>query len=185
MSVSTMDDSAGVVTPDIDGQLNGVLPIFVKDFDIKNANGYSLSDYQISLHISKTIGNGRIKGLQKIRGLWRIYLKSNEAKTELVSKGISIDNKKLPLYTDNPYAANTKDPSDERIKVTVRDYRMSASTEPILKFCRDHGIEPTSPIKNGHIRTSGGFLTEMENGEKFFYVKKMRSKQTLSQGIPS
>ncbi len=171
----------GQNTRDIKDNPLGNTPLFIKASDLMDAKGYRMTDYDIYEEISQTIGKGKVKGIQNIRGLWRCYMKNFEAKMELKSKGLTIGGKKVQFHFDNPFAANITGPDQKRTKVTIRGYPMSAAEEPIITFLDKHKIKPESSIKDGYMRDRSGKLTAVQNGSRFSYAD---SKGIESNPLP-
>ncbi len=82
--------------------------------DIGNINGYVLGK-----KITENIGSGNCNCIQPVKGLWRIYITNEQAKAELVKKGLNVDGKNIRVYPTNPLRTGTlaaiADGSDENI----------------------------------------------------------------------
>ena len=162
-----MEDQTQATTP----MLNGVTPLFLKDSELKLANdGQRVKNYDILDYIEESVGKGKTHGIQRIGGVWRIYMKKEEDKIELRTKGITVGNRLIRFFSENPFATHSETPDDKRIKVKIHGYPMSADNAPITTFCERHKVKPVGPVKEGLIRSRGGFLTDVHDGSKFLYV---------------
>ena len=74
--------------------------------------------------------------LQRVRGLWRIYLDNQEDRELLLSSTLVLRNKSVNFYTRNPrYAFKEK---TDTTKVRVKDIPLSADDGQITKALEDH-----------------------------------------------
>ena len=74
--------------------------------------------------------------LQRVRGLWRIYLDNQEDRELLLSSTLVLRNKSVNFYTRNPrYAFKEK---TDTTKVRVKDIPLSADDGQIIKALEDH-----------------------------------------------
>ncbi len=153
-------------------KLSGITPLFIRNSELTNANnGKYVKGYEVYEAVVDTVGNGMTDGIQRQGALWRIYPRTVMAKTELQTRGITVNEKNIRLFSDNPFATNASSPDDKRVKVTIHGYPMSGDNGPILTFCEKHNVVPCSPIKDGMLRTRRGHLTDCKDGSKFFYVE--------------
>ncbi len=153
-------------------ELNGVTPLFLKDSELRRLNGGTqVKNYDILSMIVDEIGNGKTHGIQRCGGLWRIYMKTVDDRTELLSHGISVGERKLNFFSENPFSANSSRPSDKRTKVKIHGYAMSGDNAPILTFLEKHNVKISSDVKDGMMRTARGHLTDVYDGTKFMYVE--------------
>ena len=71
-----------------------VLPVFIRDRDFVVTQRKELSLFEMSQLVSDCI-----EGCQKIGALWRIYFKTNEARTKILTEGITVGDQLLCLVT--------------------------------------------------------------------------------------
>ncbi|CAC5383484.1 unnamed protein product [Mytilus coruscus] len=72
-----------------------------------------------------------IIGLQRIRGLWRIYLDCESEREHLISKGVEIRGKKVNVYSRNPRV--TIHENIDNVRLRVKDVPLSADDGQILR----------------------------------------------------
>ncbi|VDI23331.1 Hypothetical predicted protein [Mytilus galloprovincialis] len=72
-----------------------------------------------------------IKGLQRIRGLWRIYLDDEKKRELLVSNGLELRGGSVLVYSRNPRVRSYENSTD--IKIRVKDIPLSADDGQILR----------------------------------------------------
>ena len=63
--------------------------------------------YKLCVAINHVIPN-EIKAAQQIRGLWKIYLTTQDAKETLVRNGFRFNNNHVKIYTYDPFTQQTK-----------------------------------------------------------------------------
>ena len=93
-------------------------PLYMKNSDIQLSNQARITDYDIMTNITKQIGDG-LHCLQLERNLWRLYLKSKEARNKLLTEGLNLSSITVSLYDTNPYSAGITHPTQKTLKVRV------------------------------------------------------------------
>ncbi len=160
-----------------------ILPCFLFTSETGKIDGYSLSRI-----ICETSGNNTLKCVQETKNLWRIYCKTQEARTKLTSHGISYQGKYIKVYSQNPYVTgalnagllNDESEQVEMIKVTLKDLYVSVSNEDVMHFLRDIlRLTVTSEIQTGYYRDGRGGLTSLENGDRIIWIHPDQLKHPL------
>ena len=126
-------------------------PIFIKiyDFNRKNDIGESFG-YELCQAVARVIGNTNVDGVQQVRSLYRIYVKSKEARVKLlVRTSVAVLGKVIPLYDSNPYLTGSTKFNQHREKVTLKDIPMAVSNDDVMKSLKNLGIEIIGSIKWG------------------------------------
>ncbi|CAG2188944.1 unnamed protein product [Mytilus edulis] len=132
--------------------MSGVKPVFVQEIDVFG----SLTDrvttktlYLTNVEMYQTLGYSvearSIIGLQRIRGLWRIYLDCETARDHLICKGVEIRGKKVNIYSRNPRVTTHED--IDTVRIRVKDVPLSADDGQILR-----ALEEKSCIIMNHFR---------------------------------
>ena len=124
---------------------------------------------QMALACDKSIPGG-IYGTQKIKGLWRIYTWSREARDQLLIKGITINRIHVAVFDTNP---NIVDNSTETVKLIIGNVPMSvanAEIEKILKSMSD--VSFRSKLFDESYRDEDGKLTSFKSGRRYVYIQK-------------
>jgi ribA/ribD-fused uncharacterized protein len=86
-----------------------IQPIFIKDKDYKDIN-IPISDYAICKATARIVGESLVEGVQKVRGLWSMYVKSIDSRVNLLLKGsITVNGQAIQVYDENPFI-NQKGP---------------------------------------------------------------------------
>ena len=125
--------------------------------------------------IGRKIDATHLKGLQRIRGLWRIYLDNIQDKVTLLTHGVPLRNKVVPVLSTNPNRLDGEDTT----KVRVKNLPLSVDDGVITRALTLLGIEVISHFRE-KLRVDQK-LTNCETGDRIVIVKS----STLSAPLPS
>ncbi len=79
---------------------NDVEPLYLKHSDLPTKD---LKAYDICLAMSNKIGAGKVDGAQRIKNIWRLYLKDNKSRNDLFTKQtIIVGGKIIHIFDKNP-----------------------------------------------------------------------------------
>lgn len=145
-----------------------VEPLFLQQKDIPAS--VSVRSLDISLEASKAVGREHFLGSQNVRGIWRLYTKSREKRLELLTKGISLQGKSIPIYEANPRVTNVDNPSVQVEKVVIKDLPISISNDEVKAFLQNKGLNLTSEPRYSKDRDEDGKLTSFLNGDRYVYA---------------
>jgi len=117
----------------------------------------------------KTAGRGTIRGAQRIRGLWRIYVKKQCAREKLLLEGFVFRGVQVPLLDANPYALSGEQ-DHPTTKLWIGDIPLSASDKDIESALVAKGCQLRSKLRNELARDRDGKLTQWETGRRFVFI---------------
>ena len=117
-------------------------------------------------------GIGEVDGAQCIRGLWRIYCKSQEARLALLTEKIHLRGVTLDVYDKNPYVK----PEGDSTYLMIHDIPLSYDNREIIRWLETHGFPPASPVYYQHARDEIGKLTNFKTGSRYVFIKGDVSK---------
>jgi len=96
-----------------------VKPIFLKDEDVFGSHKSERSIWLTNVEIYKAIGDKVqpqcIKGIQRVREMWRIYMDNEEDRQSLLVQGINLRGRQIPLHLQNPHNPSRYQPDTIRI----------------------------------------------------------------------
>lgn len=116
----------------------------------------------------KTISASIVKGIQKIGGLWRIYLSDQPSRIELISNGLHIRNASIAVFDTNPFLhAN----NENHIRVLIKDIPLSVHDNTILTEFQNRKLKVSGKLILQRLRVDGK-LTECLTGDRVLYVEK-------------
>ena len=157
--------------------VTSVAPVFIKDSDIGDP---TMTPYEMSNAVITVTSSSKLEGVQKINGLWRIYVKDRVTRLELFCKEkLRVGSKFVNLYDKNPYSSQQQVSSGQRIpqapqnndKLTIRNLPLSVSNDEIKRMLEDNDVHLVSSIKYGCIRDPQGQLTSYKSGDRYVYVR--------------
>lgn len=159
-------------------------PIFFKELDFQEASASTtdsspkskLTTYEVCEAVSRMIGPGKIDGAQApdpaIKGgVWRLYLRSKQARTELLLRAdLRLKDITVPLYDLNPNATGQSSIEDLKEKITIKYLPISVSNDELQKFLDNKGVTLTTDIKYAKARDKNGKLTEYKTGDRYCFA---------------
>lgn len=160
-----------------------IKPVYIKNSEIQQDRSNRISDFEMyeSLHLK--VGDD-IHWIQLERDLWRVYLKTKEARSLLVVEGFELRNISVQVYYSNPYSTGASGPDDKVMKITICGLPLSVDDSAVLEMlCKfDINIENIkSAIKYENIRHPITHrMTNVLNGNRFLYIVPLLSGKSLS-----
>lgn len=153
-----------------------VKPVFIKEMDIFGTREVPkemwLNHVELYRAIADAVPIEQLTGLQRVRGMWRIYLDSQESRDRLVTAGIVVRHKSIKIYASNPnipyYVGN-----EDTTLVRVKNVPLSAFDGQIKRDLELKGCEILSMYRE-RLRVDG-FLTNCETGDRIVTVRKLSS----------
>ena len=134
----------------------------------------STPGFLICREIEKVTGKGTIVGVQKLRGLYRVYTKTLKVRNMLLSKGFSVNGVFIALIDTNPRSGkreNEEIEEKENIRIIVGNLPYSISPAEIRNALSEvEGVELRSPLYDETYRDDNGFLTLFKTGRRFVYA---------------
>ena len=128
-------------------------PVFLKEKDIPNATNERPSVLEICLAAEKTAGSGSMLGAQSIRGLWRLYPASHEARNHLLVKGIALRNVRLQVADKKPFILRSETGEEkETTKVWIDNLPISVADSEVEHSLSKVGCELRSAVKTERAR---------------------------------
>lgn len=148
-----------------------VQPVFLKQNSIPDCVINRPSVLEMCLAAERTSGQGSILGAQEIRGLWRIYPATREARTELLVKGLRLRNTSLQVSNSNPFILRD-DTGEEKptTKLWIDNIPISVAESEIEHVLVKVGCELRSAIKMERARDADNKLTRFLTGRRFVFI---------------
>ncbi len=143
------------------------LPVYVKH----SALGANRHDSHMSFKICMAVDvvvPGQIRGAQQIMGLWKIFVKSNEARSALLQHGIEFKGRQIKFHRADPFIAEGI-PSE---KVIFKDIPLNYSDDMLMQFLQSHpNLTLRSEIISNKILNEYNEETEYLSGDRHVYVQ--------------
>ena len=144
----------------------GPKPVFIRADDIRNEDKKQVTGEEIYVALAKVLDSNDIAGIQQIRRLWRIYLKSQTDRIKLISSGLMLRGASIPVYDLNPY---TKSRDENLTRVVIKDIPLSLSDDVIRAQIQAMKYEIQGDIYRQKLRVNGQ-LTNCFNGDRMLYI---------------
>lgn len=145
-------------------------PIYIKHADLQYIN----SDIAVQLcQAADRVIDSSAVGAQKYRGVWSLFVKSKNAKQQILEEGITIQNESVELFAFNPFESR-RPISTETEMIVFKNIPLSDSEGNILinNYMREYhpNITVTSDVCYSRIK-SGNRKTEYRSGDRFVLVE--------------
>ncbi|CAG2234765.1 unnamed protein product [Mytilus edulis] len=155
-----------------------VKPIFLKDQDVhgseKPPRAQWLTNVEIFKSISAKVPKQCIKGIQRIREMWRIYMDNEGDRLSLLVQGLNLRGRQVPLHSQNPHNPSTL--QKDTIRIKVKNIPLSADDGQIHRALTLQGCEIQGLFRE-YLRVDGR-MTACETGDRLVISK------TLDKPIP-
>ena len=148
-----------------------IKPVFVKNRDIPHSDSSFPKVLEVCTAAEGSCGKGLIVGAQPIRGLWRIYPASQEARLDLLMKGMTIRDTCLHPSDNNPYILRD-DTGEERpsTKLWIDEVPISVADDEIKYTLSKLGCELRTAIFFERARDPDGKLTRFLTGRRYVFI---------------
>ena len=160
-----------------EGGQDGVPLIFLKESALFGQRRPMPNEWLKHEELYKSIGNvidiSHILGLQRVNGLWRIYLDNLEDKVALMTQGVPLRGRTIPVLRTNPYRAD----SEITTRVRVKNVPLSADDNQITRVLTLRAIDVISVYRE-KLRIDGK-LTNCATGDRIFIIKSATLKEPL------
>ena len=160
--------------------------MFIKEFDYFGVKtppkAEWITDVELYKNVAKFVPRECIAGIQRVRGLWRLYMDNDETRKDLLTCDFSLRGKSIPIYNSNPgiyyHMHQYKKPT---MRVIVKNVPLSADDAQIKRVLQLQGCEIISFFRE-KLRVDG-LLTNCENGNRIAIVSELEKTLPTSMEI--
>ena len=112
---------------------------------------------------------GEVKMAQQLKGLWKIYVRTEDARRSLLKSGVRYNNTNVPLFDYDPFSRRST-PSE---KIVIRDLPMEVDDDAILQYFSEHHphVHVRSKIMAANILDPNNKPTAFLNGDRYLYAE--------------
>jgi len=154
--------------------MESVAPVFVKDSDLHSEN--MVSEYELCSEVAKQIGSENLIGGQRIKGLWRIYIKTEVSRLKLITERLTFKNITVDVYSENPFRARLNSPDEKVTKITVKDIPLSRGNSSLERYFEAQGVKLKGPIQYAQARDPiTKTLSDWLNSDRIVYAEELKS----------
>ncbi|CAG2225310.1 CNBP [Mytilus edulis] len=155
--------------------LGSVKPVFLleKDLfgDVKPSIDQFLNHVELYKSIDHIVNSRNLRGLQRVKGMWRIYPDSETDRDTLITKGLVLRKKLLKIYTRNPNSKVYDHDNPHHWRVRVKNIPCSAEDGQIMRAVENLGGTVHS-LDRERLRVDG-LLTNCQTGDRILYCEPM------------
>ena len=176
---------ADVATPKV--ERTTAKPVFIKErdfFSSKPSKDQWITHVELYKAISTHVPAENIAGIQRVRGLWRIYMDDTESRNNLFTCDFALRGKELNVYDTNPafFRRNIHTGSYvQTVRVRVKNVPLSADDGQIKRALELQKCEIVSMFRE-KLRIDGK-LTNCETGDHIVIVGPIESPLPSSLSI--
>lgn len=123
--------------------------------------------------LSDVIEASHITDLQRVNGMWRIYVDNLDDKVTLLKEGVRLRGKNITLLRTNPDRLD----GENTLSIRVKNVPLSVDDEVITRTLVLKGIDVISCIRE-RLRIHEK-LTNCETGDRLYTVKRISLKEPL------
>ena len=140
-------------------------PVFVMHSNIPGERRVELEEMYKA--ICKAVDTKDIHGIQKVGGLWRLYINERQNRIKLITEGIQIRDTSVRVYDKNPYLPHD---SENTLRVLIKDIPLSVHESIILDEFESKNLKVKGPMMYPKLRVDGK-LTQCLTGDRVLYVE--------------
>ena len=130
----------------------------------------NIAPLTVVMAVTHVVGQEGLEGVQKLGGIWKIYLKAVKHRCDLLSrKTLWIQSKMVALFDQNPYQNNLQ----SKDKLTIKGLPLHMKNDELKTMLESKGVVLCSPIKFSLIRDETGQFTNYKNGDRFLYCEPL------------
>lgn len=108
---------------------NSGKPVFIKNRDVPHVVEKDLESQEVYKALLKSVPSSHIMGIQKIGGLWRLYITHHDSRIGLITSGLNIRDKCIAVFDSNPFLPGG---NENLLRLTVKDIPLSVDNSVIL-----------------------------------------------------
>ena len=152
----------------------GVTPVYIKHPDL-GVGDEDIEEIELSRVVLKKIKVTDFRGAQRIGGLWRVYVLTEEARYELYTNGINFRGTSVEVYDRNPLQrSNPRDtPEPPRTRVVIHNLPLVVENEEVQKLLLSLGIpeDKMLPVEFERMKDENNRPTSFLNGSRSALVE--------------
>ena len=146
----------------------GGKPVFVKHKDIPSVEEKMITNQDMYKCLSGSVQCREIKGVQKIGGLWRLYIESQEARIKLITSGLNMRNANIAVHDTNPFLTNG---NENNLRLFIKDVPLSVHESLIIAELEKLKYKVVGPVIYQKLRVDGQ-LTDCLTGDRVVYIQQ-------------
>ena len=174
------------VQAEVEAQEHGVvtLPVYFlhSQLGIAKTDKQQISGYSVIKEMNDVISEECIDGIQRIGGLWRVHINSNDERIKLLSQGFSYKGISVSVRSDNPFHDRTdKRDAPKGTRVLIMNVPLTVPNSEVENMMKMFCVPLISGISYECELDDNRQLTRIKNGNRSVYVD---TKELKANPIP-
>ena len=158
-------------------------PLFLRARDLPFSD---LKVHELCKRAEQASGVNTVEGAQLVNGLWRIFAKTDTARTTLLLEGISLRGHAITVTDVNPYRpVDSNGRVEYTTRLTISDIPMHLPAAELEDALSQVGCDLRSKVLYEMARDERGNLSRFKTGNRFVYmiVPETPLPKTFRMGI--
>ena len=143
-------------------------PIFLKHRDIPNVKDKEVDNQEMYKALLKSVSSAKIMGIQRIGGLWRLYITEQSARIGLITNGMTIRDACISVYDTNPFLPGG---NENLLKLTIKDVPLFADNSVITDELERMKYKVVGKVSLQKLRVDGQ-LTNCLTGDRVIFIER-------------
>ena len=145
-------------------------PVFIKHRDIPLVREKDMETQEMYKSLLKIVPSVQILGIQRIGGLWRLYIADQVTRIQLITEGLNIRDSNIAVYDTNPFlpGGNT---NENLLKLTVKDIPLSVDNSVIIDELERRKYKVSGRVVLPKLRVDGK-LTNCLTGDRVIFIER-------------
>ena len=143
-------------------------PVFFKHRDVPHVTEKDLESQEVYKALLKSVPSSQITGIQKIGGLWRLYITQQEARISLITRGLNVRDACIAVFDTNPFVPGG---NENLLRLTVKDIPLSVDNSVITDELEQQKYKVSGKVLLPKLRVDGQ-LTNCLTGDRIIYIER-------------
>lgn len=143
-------------------------PVFFKHRDVPHVMEKDLESQEVYKALLKSVPSSKIMGIQKIGGLWRLYISQQDSRIELITSGLNIRDACIAVFDTNPFLPGG---NENLLRLTVKDIPLSVDNSVIVDELEKRKYKVSGKVMFPKLRVDGQ-LTNCLTGDRVIYIDR-------------
>ena len=155
-------------TGDSDKHTSTGKPVFFKHRDVPHVTEKDLESQEVYKALLKAVPSSQIMGIQKIGGLWRLYITQQDTRIGLITSGLNIRDACITVFDTNPFIPGG---NENLLRLTVKDIPLSVDNSVIVDEIEQRKYKVSGRVMLPKLRVDGQ-LTNCLTGDRVIYIQR-------------
>ena len=168
------------VPPEMSSEIS---PVYFLHRNLGLSRDDQVSGYDVIKEIRSVVSEEAIEGIQRIGGLWRLYITSQDDRIKLLAQGFGYKGLSVTVTSENPFLVDSTSKKDAPTgtKVLIMNIPLNIPNSEIMDMLQQCNVSAESDIAYEYERDDNKRLTPIKNGNRSIY---MNTEQLKSNPLP-